>query len=239
MGKLSFTDEDGEKEADVELDLTGEEGDGDEGDEHHVDRNMETEERDALNLELDGLVLLTGSMTGVAIVYTGNVTRTSEGSRKMSARLKQARPADGGNSPCDINDSEDEVTTDEFSITYLECTEDLRYIIFGSSLVCRKCGHSFDTEAKVIQQGIACRDHESSTIAVDCATRFLYSLIDKDQITVVTRTQENPLMKNVVVSGQVRGSNRFEPYWARRRKKGFSLGRNFIEPFQYDIKIMV
>lgn len=216
--------------------VEGEE-EGAEGEVEDLDMNEESEEIGYSDMEQDGLILFNGPMKGVTIVSTGDVRRTSGSSCKMSARLRQARRPLTSNMLCDLDD--DKVTGDEFNLSDLESITHIRYRTHGNCFLCRKCGHSFDTESTVIQHWMACGVHAMSTTVVDRAIRFLNCLIDKHQITVVRRPQDNPFLKKVVVSEDVRATVLFGPYWARRPKKGFTLGRNFIESFKADVKEMV
>lgn len=91
-------------------------------------------------------MIFQGLMTGLSIVSTGTVLKMSGWSQKMSGHLRKTWKLEKGTSCCYLKEFEDDVSENEFSISDLETSTNLRYRTHTSFYICTKCGHSFEIE---------------------------------------------------------------------------------------------
>lgn len=109
----------------------------------------------------------------------------------------------------------------------------------GTCRLCADCGNSFQNEAAVRRNFVLCKVPSSYLLFVDRAERLAKNPIDKNVVPIFRHASDNPDLRKMVVSEQVKRNIRFPLFWAKRPARGETLGPTFVAAFNGDIRDMV
>lgn len=94
------------------------------------------------------------------------------------------------------------------------------------------------TEGIVQSDFEKCKVHRESMYAIDSSCSIARRMLNRDEILFYKMPTDSPVLKGIVSDTTCR-MYLFPPKWAVRPEYRTSLGKNFVDPFDGDIREMV
>lgn len=108
----------------------------------------------------------------------------------------------------------------------------------GGVHVCKKYQKIYTNEIRKVRHEAACEKVDCEQAVQNLASIIGLKMLNSNEVSIYDTSEENALLKDVVVGEDIIWCVLFEEGWARKRDDGKTLGTNTVSHFSKDLEVL-